>query len=75
MPTEESPAQLFRNAAALIERALIGLNVAYRPCKECGNKHWINTRDARAYERATDLPTKLNHLADSLETPRKGTRV
>jgi hypothetical protein len=62
----DAPA-LLRQAAALVERALIQLDMREAPCLECGTRHFRNREHAKVYERLTDTPSKLVNTADMLE--------
>ncbi len=58
---------LLRQAAALIERALIQFDVRESPCLECGRPHYRNMAHWKVYQQFTDMPTKLHGAADKLQ--------
>lgn len=64
---DRSPERLLRDASRLIDQALIKLNMAKGTCEHCGRDWYENLTHARIYQGLTDLPDRLNRLANKLE--------
>lgn len=60
-------------AAKLVERATLQLDVAESTCGECGGRHFHNRVHAKAYERITNVPTKLRSVVVLLDTGQEPT--
>lgn len=58
---------LLREAAQLVDRALIQLDMREAPCASCGARHFNNKEHAKAYERLSDAPGRFVALAEQLE--------
>lgn len=66
--TRTRPPQFFlREAAQLIERALVLLDTKADTCLHCRARHPRNKAHWRTYERLSDLPVRLEALADRLD--------
>lgn len=79
MPTPEdrTPPALLRQAAELIEAALVQLDMANTKCRCCGIERFRNMPHARTYQRFTDTAAKLRDAAAQLQAneepqPRRG---
>src|SRR3990167_7931844 len=59
--------QLFRQAAQLIETALVKIDMAEVPCPTCGTRLFRRRTAARIYEQFSDTPTKLRGAVDRLD--------
>ena len=63
----KTPQQLFREAAAKIESALVLLDMRETACSTCGSRRFENFAHAKAYRAFTDTPTRLLEAADRLD--------
>jgi len=71
MTTGQTPAQLFREAAARIETALVLLNAREHDCTTCGAPIFDDKVEMRIYEQFTNTPEKLRVAAERVETNRR----
>lgn len=67
MNQEMKASDLLRNAARLVDRAMLQLDHTFTPCRCCHVPVYRNTAQARIYERLTDTPEKLRGIADKLD--------
>lgn len=61
------PPDLFRQAARLLETALIQLDAGTIDCAHCGGKRPRNRAEHTSYQRFTDWPEKLRQAAIKLD--------
>jgi len=69
MPKEEPPKtreDRLLDAAALIESIVEELDLRTRDCPHCGQGTFVNTPEARLYERLSELPKRLRNAAIAL---------
>ena len=64
---QELPADLLRNAATLIVRAVGQLDTRWHTCAGCGAKRFTLIAHGHAYERLAELSAKLRTIADRLD--------
>lgn len=69
MARELNASALLRNAARLVERALIQLNTTEVRCQCCNDRLFENIDHAKVYEQFTDLSVKLRAAADRVSNP------
>lgn len=67
MNREMEAPELLRNAAKLVDRALLKLDMREYPCLECGTRHFRNRAHAKVYEALTNTPLRLQEAANRLE--------
>ena len=60
-------ADLLRNAARLVERALIQLDMQEAACPHCDARTFANREHARVYEAVTNIPERLRNAAERLQ--------
>lgn len=59
-------AALLRQAAGLVQRALVVLDTREERCKDCGLLHFVDKTQGFAHKQLTDTPPKLERLAAQL---------
>lgn len=67
------PDDLMRDAARLLETALVLLDTSSTACPHCGRKHFTDIAHARVYEQFSDAPERLRRAADRVaaSTPKR----
>lgn len=65
--TETTGADLLREAARLIDRAVLKLDTSSEHCPTCQRREFLNFPHAKLYEKLTDWPEKLRARADEWE--------
>lgn len=66
MDNGQRAADLFEQAAKLLETALVLLDMRERDCSDCGTRHFTNRVHAKAYKQFTDTPHQLRLRAAEL---------
>lgn len=71
--TQGRTQELLREAAALLREAgqkvdlsTLSLDMTHTECECCKMRRYRHWGQARTYKRISDVPTRLNHLADNL---------
>lgn len=67
MADERTAAALLAEAASLIERATIKLDMTETSCAGCGRRHFKNMPHAKAYEIITNMPSNLGIAISRLD--------
>lgn len=67
MNKEMKPADLLRNAAVLVNRAVNQLNKNWKPYGGCGAKRFDDFVQGRVYERLATTEERLRETADELD--------
>jgi len=56
-----------RDAAMIVDEVMEALDVSEQACDNCGGRHFLNRKQAKAFENIESIPTKLRRTATSLE--------
>lgn len=64
---DQTPQELLRRAATLIDTALVLLDMKHAMCRECGSTHHENQTHYKVYQAFSDTPRKLTEAAARLE--------